>query len=340
MGKRDLVTAALLTAALIFAVPSPAAGVDVLLLPDSDSLPLDSDSYGPGTDALVAALKAAGHSVVVGPIEYEWNGSNPPTSGFDVVVHLNGKTWTKALPVAGQQALVEFVRSGGGYVGGQWNGFEAAMEYLTDMDDLVLQLWWSLDSCAECTVTWTVVPGQENHPMLEGIPGFFAFFAGGYDSVPQVVFDEFPSVVLMTSPGGGPAVTVRQLEGGRVVAFSSAANYLSELTLQDDFIQLLYTNAVSWAAAELSAPTFGGLAQKVAELEESGAINKGQANSLMSKLDAAARQFDRGNFGAAEKQMWLFVNKVESWIRREVLTPEKAEPLMIDAFAIIAYLVS
>ena len=273
MGKRDLVTAALLTAALIFAVPSPAAGVDVLLLPDSDSLPLDSDSYGPGTDALVAALKAAGHSVVVGPIEYEWNGSNPPTSGFDVVVHFNGKTYDSPLPVAGQQALADFVLLGGGYVSGQWNSFEAAHGQLTDMEDLVLQLWDSSGSenYVNSSVTWTVVP-EMVHPVLEAIPESFTFYAGAHDAAPLVDFEEYPSTVLMTAPAGGPAVTIRALEFGRVVSFSSAANPTSEEHVQDPFIELLYLNAVSWAAEAPPAPPISELENEVRKLELPGRV--------------------------------------------------------------------
>ena len=324
MGKRDLVFAILVMAALIATAPAADAGVEVLLLPDGP---------GAGVDALVDALELAGHSVVVGPIEYTWDGTNPSTSGFDVVVHLNGKTWATALPVVGQQALVDFVRFGGGYVGGQWNGFEAATGLLVDMDDLVLQLWPYPDNCVECSMTWTVVPGMGDHPMLVRIPESFTFDAGAHDAGPLVDFEEYPSTVLMTSLADGPAVTIREFKNGRIVAFSVAANFSSELTLQDLNIQQLYVNAVSWAA---SAPaTIEGLMELVDALEGSGALNKGRANALMSKLDAAARQIERGNLKAAENQMCAFTNLVEAWIRTGVLTEEQGDPLLEFAYEII-----
>jgi hypothetical protein len=330
MGRRALVVAFLVASALIASAPTAYAGVNVLLLPDGP---------GAGVDSLVAALETAGHTVRMGPTEYTWDGTNPPTSGFDVVVHLNGKTWAVALPVAGQQALVDFVRFGGGYVGGQWNGFEAATGLLVDMDDLVLQLWPYPDNCVGCSVTWTIVPGMEDHPVLEGILGYFTFFAGAHDAGPLAEFEEYPSTVLMTSPGGGPAVTVREFESGRVVAFSSAANYFSDLTLDEFFIQLLYVNAVSWAASAPTPSTIDALAELVAALQESGALNKGQANALMSKLDAASKQIERGNLKVAENQMWVFVNQVEAWLRVGVLTLGEAQPLLDCARAIIDNLV-
>lgn len=341
MDRRALVIATLMLAALISALPSTGAAVEVLLLPDS---------LGAGTRSLVKALKKAGHTVVVGPIEYTWDGTNPPVNGFDVVVHLNGEDYAAALPIAGQKALVEFVRSGGGYVAGQWNGFEAHFGLLIDMEDLVLQLWSDLwpdpGNCSKCSMTWTIFSGQEEHPVLDGVPISFTFFADGHNAGPMVVFEGlFKSVVLMTSPGGGPAVTVREFEGGRVVAFSSAANYrgfdnvVSDLTFQDQNIQRLYINAVSWAASELTEPTestMDALMEAVAELEKSGALKKGQANALMSKLNAAARQIDRGNFNASESQMWAFVNQVEAWIRSGVLTQEDGGSLLAIADDIIA----
>jgi len=329
MDRRALATTTLVMAALMIAAPLAAAQIKVLLLPDSD---------GPGTDALVAALSAAGCEVTVGPIEYMWNGTNPGTWGVDVVVHLNGMTQGIAPPMTAQQALVDFVRSGGGYVGSQWNGYEASTGFLVDMDDLVLQWWPHPDNCRACEMTWTVVPGEEGHPVLDGIPSPFTFFADGHDAGPLVVFGDFPSQVLMISTNGGPAVTVREFEAGKIVAFSVAANYISESTLQDANIQQLYVNAVAWAAPLNSTPTIEELIAAVIALRDSGAINKGQANGLLSKLESVSRQIDRGKFDTAANQLRAFVNQVEAWIRAGILTPEEGGPLVTKALAIIALL--
>jgi len=215
------------------------SGTSVLLLVDANTA---------GTTALVNALTTAGCAVTVRPPpEYTWNGTNPPPDDFQCVIHLNGLTFGTPLPVSAQTALVNFVQNGGGFIGSQWNGFERAIGQQTAMNDLVLQLWPFPDNCGGCTMTWTVVPGQESHPVLAGVPSPFTFFADGHDAGTQVVFAVNPSTVLMRSPGGGPAVLVREFGSGRVVNFSSAANYFSGLTLQDPNIQKLYTNAVNWA---------------------------------------------------------------------------------------------
>jgi hypothetical protein len=237
------IIAGLLLSAFQLGVPQalPASGGKrLLLLADADT---------PGTTALSATLTQAGYEITQVTPEYAWDGTNPALAGFQAVVHLNGKTWATPLPVSAQTALVDFVRNGGGFVGSQWNGYEQAQGQQVDMKDLVLQLWPHPDNCFECAMTWTVVSGQEGHPVLAGVPGSFTFFADAHDAGPQVQFTADPSTVLMRSPGGGPAVTVREFGAGRVVNFSSAANNTTTQTLQDFVIQTLYLNAVQWVSS-------------------------------------------------------------------------------------------
>jgi len=234
--------------------PTPAGITDVgdIILRGGARVLLLADVDIPGTTALADALTAAGHEVTRRPApENTWDGTDPPLTDFDVVVHLNGATFSFPLPVSAQTALVDFVRNGGGFVGSQWNGFELVQGRQTAMRDLILQLWPNPDNCGGCNMTWTVVPIQENHPVLEGVPDSFTFFADGHAAGSLVEFAEDPSAVLMRSPGGGPAVLVREFGDGRVVNFSSAANYLSQgLTLRDPNIQRLYINAVTWGSKQ------------------------------------------------------------------------------------------
>ena len=227
----------------LFVLPTPlwaAGGTPILLLADADTA---------GTDALVQTLEAAGYEVEVVSPEFTWDGTNPSLAGFKAVIHLNGATFHTPLPVPAQEALVDFVRNGGGYIGGQFNGYEQAQGQQVDMPDLVLQLWPEdplKDDCNECDMTWTVVRSREAHPVLNGVPESFVFFADSHDAGPIVEFDEDPSVVLMTAPAGGPAVTVREFGAGRVLSFSSATNTSTHQTLLDFNILTLYVNAVDW----------------------------------------------------------------------------------------------
>jgi hypothetical protein len=288
-------------------------------------------------DALVQTLAEAGHEVTLGPLEPLWDATNPPLDGFDVVVHLNGGTFHTPLPMASQVALTGFVRAGGAYVGNQYNGFEAATGWLDGMADLVLQLWPHPDNCNECFMTWTTVPGQEAHPVLEAVPTSFAFFADGHDAGSLVEFAEDPSTVLMTSPAGGPAVIVRELgdQGGRVVSFSAATNISTHETLQDPHILRLYANAVGREIAS-PASTIEDLQATVDELAESGVLNRIQERILDAFLRWADRFVNRGRTRAAALVLEGFARQIEWWVRIGEIGAEDGGPLVEDARAIIA----
>ncbi len=209
-----------------------------------------ADVLADSTTALVNALTAAGNMVTVVAPEFSWDSTNPPLTGFNCVIHVDGGTPYTSLPVQSQTALESFVGNGGGFIGSQWDGYERVQRGQTSMNDLVLQTWFTGSpdvNCGDCSITYTVVPGEQAHPVLSGIPSSFTFFADGHDSAAAVVFETNPSTVLMTAQGGGPAVLVRQFGNGRVVNFSWAPNYETTRTLFDPNVQKLYVNAAAWA---------------------------------------------------------------------------------------------
>ena len=215
--------------------------MDVLILADVD---------GVGTAALGAALEAAGFGVTTRPApEFTWDGTNPTLDDFGVVIHLNGATSSVSLPLSAQTTLVDFVRNGGGFIGWQWNGFELVQGQQLSMSDLILQTWNTVGSenCGGCAITYSIVPEQQGHPVLDGIPNAFTFTADAHDAGTLRNFAVDPPTVLMTSPSGNPAVTVREFEAGRVVNFSAAPNFSGQVTLQDSNIQQLVINAADWS---------------------------------------------------------------------------------------------
>src|SRR3982751_2884258 len=138
-------------------------GPKVLLLSDAD---------GAATAALGASLSSAGFQVMVRPApEYTWDGTNPALTGFALVIHLNGFTWSNALRPGGQAALTSFVQNGGGFIAAQWNGYEQTFGTQKGMPELVLQ--GTGTNCGQCIITYNVVQGQETHQVLAGIPGTF-----------------------------------------------------------------------------------------------------------------------------------------------------------------------
>jgi hypothetical protein len=221
-----------------------------------------SDANGASTTALANSIADAGFLVTVRPeFEYTWDGTDPSLDGFDLVIHLNGNTVGPEylLSTAAQEALVNFVRAGGGFIGSQWSGYEASLGQ-DAMQDLVLMGFDGPDNdnCFICGMTYTPVTGLENHPVLAGITSGLDFVADGHVSGGLTPFQSHPSTVLMTVPSGFPGVVVRSLDAGRVVNFSFAPNYGSGgdgQTLLDSDVQQLYVNAVRWAARAATQPT-------------------------------------------------------------------------------------
>jgi hypothetical protein len=233
------------------------------------------------TQALYDTLQAAGFQVTVQDQEYAWDPSTLPLNGFSAVVHLDGFTYDLHLSPEAQSALTTFVQNGGGYIGGQYNGYESLSQ--PDMAELILQSMGGNpdgqeQSCSGCDVTYQAVAGQESHPVLAGLPSSFVFHADGHDAGALFEFTDQQPTVLMQVPSGRPAVTVRELGTGKVVNFSFAPNYpyndqgdiIPPSTLLDSHIKGLYVNAVRWvstaAAGDQAVPqsiTFAPLSDKV-----------------------------------------------------------------------------
>jgi hypothetical protein len=233
-------------------IASASAAVSSAPLISGPKVLILSDVNGPTTTALAASIVGAGfHVGVKRAPEFNWFGSNPAPSGYDVVIHLNGATFNLPLAANAQTALNTFVNNGGGFVGAQWNGSEEAQGQQVGMPNLVLlgagdEL---SQNCADCDVTYNVVSGQESHPVLAGIPASFTFHADGHDASPKG--DDPATVVLMRVPSQGPAVLARLVGAGKVVNFSFAPNYAltgETGTLTDPRIQQLYINAVRWSS--------------------------------------------------------------------------------------------
>ena len=250
-ATRSAMPKSLLSFAVANAVSS--TGPSVLILADTDVV---------ATTALATSLTSSGVQVTLRPApEYTWDGTNPSLTGFDVVIHLDGATYDFSLSSSAQEALTNFVQTGGGFVAAKWDGYEVQPE----LANLVLQGVGGDPSgpemnCGACLVTYERLPAGEGHPVLAGLPASFTFMADAHDAGPQATFASEPSTVLMKVPSGAAAVLVRQFGAGRVVHFSFAPNYpFDDLgnshdpeTLQDPNVQRLYLNAVQWSAASAS----------------------------------------------------------------------------------------
>jgi len=81
-----------------------------------------------------------------------------------------------------------------------------------------------------------------------------------------------------------------------------------------------------------------GLIDQVQSLIDEGALNLGQGNALIAKLEAAIQQLGRGNVKAAVNQLGAFANQVNEMNKSGILSPADGLPLLDAANAIIAAL--
>lgn len=77
---------------------------------------------------------------------------------------------------------------------------------------------------------------------------------------------------------------------------------------------------------------------KVDTLVNSGVLDQGEGTALISKLDAATVQVNKGNNKAARNILGAFINTVEAFVNSNRLTSVQAQPLITAANAAISKL--
>ncbi len=99
-----------------------------------------------------------------------------------------------------------------------------------------------------------------------------------------------------------------------------------------------FMDDVSLEAAVSVADFLGKITANVQFLWDSGVLNKGQANSLSVKLDAAIRTVDQINTNAAAGQLKAFINEVTAMERSGRLSSAQSQSLATPASFAIEYL--
>jgi len=191
-----------------------------------------------------AVLMGAGMNVTVANVdEYQWDGTNPSPSDFDVVILLDGlePSFGNNMPVSGQTALVDYVNAGGGLIITEWTTRENHdFNYYANMTDLLLfdPNQWDYN---EGTGTFTVA---QEHPVTAGLPASFAApsHAGNRGGVKPEVS------VLVTGDVLNDVVAVKEHGEGRIVQFAIAGNYVGNPFISAAEMQTLLINAATWAA--------------------------------------------------------------------------------------------
>ncbi len=222
---------------LLILCASPAfAGPRVLLLWDVKNAQ---------TEALAQSLRMSGDEVVYSETNGPgFTGDNPSLAGFDVVVHLNGTTFASDMPERGQQALVRFVQSGGGYVHHEWNAYQLTVGQLQLLRPIILFDRTSGFGPGQLTIT--KVSSDKQHPVIWEIPRSFTM-QGASNIGKAHVFDRHPVVVLARDQNGNDAIAVRELELGRVVGFHHGGNWNGMTLLDTGEARRLFVDGVHWA---------------------------------------------------------------------------------------------
>lgn len=216
-----------------------------ITLPPSKKVLIIWDNIGLATPDLVLSLEDAGLTVTLSETdENSYDGTNPKLTYFDGVVHLSGTTYGDAMGKNGQQALVDFVNAGGGYIHTEWSAYE--VEYS------------SLSILAEIHALTRVSGGEgvgqdysvtTPHPVVDNVPKSFTTLGYCGGNIGTAVKG---ATTLATETTFGDAVAVREIGPGRVVGFAHAANYQneemdpSEYCLVDPNLAQMMIDAVLW----------------------------------------------------------------------------------------------
>jgi pullulanase-type alpha-1,6-glucosidase len=114
------------------------------------------------------------------------------------------------------------------------------------------------------------------------------------------------------------------------------ANYTARLADQVDVAGDSQQVPLGWSFTTIS--TGGQIEQIIGAVENlvnTETLNKGQGNSLMSKLDGALKKLDQEQSKPATNQLGAFINEVEAMIKSGKLTEEEGQSLIDAANAII-----
>lgn len=212
------------------------------------------DDLNVNTDSLKTALE--NNNCIVdysATMDDEFDGTNPNPFLYNTVIHMNGLNYGDDMPLAGQDSLVKFVKSGGFYISGAWNSYDYDDDYLQNLEDLILINY--VDEIYD-TISYKINPVLQEHAILKNIPDTF-FFDGGAAIGSVHEFTESPSKVLMYHDNDtSPALVYRLLEEGRVLYFSHSSNYDEYPVYADSNIQQLYIDAIRWSEKDIQTLTF------------------------------------------------------------------------------------
>ena len=205
-----------------------------------------ADDSASGTATLVTALGAANLTVTQTAVpSYQYNGTNPSPTGFGAIVLLAGgpasTSYTTDMPLAGQTAIVSFVKAGNGLVLTEWAALQVANGRWQTLAPYVLL---TRTSAYSGQVTYQVDPAYANHPVWAGLPASFTFASTSNVGVTKTAAGVSR---LAGSPDAIDAVAILDAPAGRAVHVAHAGN-IDPFGWSNPSMQTLIANAVGWVS--------------------------------------------------------------------------------------------
>jgi hypothetical protein len=214
------------------------------------------------TAAIQSLLQSQGNSVTIGPTFGNFTGAD--LSGYNAVLLMpNGSYWTQPdMPLSGQQALVNFVNSGGGLVTGE--PVMSMTAYPGDFKTLaqILPAYYGNATTGNSPISFGTM--TSNSVINNGLPSTFSFPASGYDTetylVPHTNATAFFSTNQWTSApgssfqgtfGAGAGIAGWNIGAGRVLSLST---YSDSVALGNANYDQMLSNAVNWASQSSRSP--------------------------------------------------------------------------------------
>jgi len=156
------------------------------------------------------------------------------------------------------------------------------------------------------------------------------------DLLANDTFEDSAAYVSSVTQGSDGSVVI---EGDGTVTYTPNADFHGT----DSFTYTVTTSTPANTETATVAVTVLSPQQQIEEilipqieaLVNSGVLNGGQGNSLISKLDGAQQKFDQGNINAGVNKMGAFINQVEAFIQSGKLAPEQGQALIDAAEAVI-----
>jgi PKD repeat protein len=229
----------------------------ILILGDGYS---EGDIDGGPIIGTADVLREAGFTVDIAPVKSDaWTGDNPSLDDYALVIMLIGAN-TKSpssgdvelgdMPASGQAALITYVMNGGGLLFGEWVSLQVRdYGYYSGFQDFIMLDWEKWDEQRSADI-YNVVVG---HPITAGLPASFLVPYQWYSS--GVARAGATVLIKGTNPHEYDAIMIKDFNAGKIVEFSWANNwaeYVEGLSPWNNELKTLYTNAASWASAQMS----------------------------------------------------------------------------------------